>query len=72
MISWKVPPATVNTEFVDMDNYLNKIWINVENSCFIHKPKIKNSKIVRAIKYAFKIRVVLQYPALPEGREENL
>ena len=34
--------------------------------------KIKNSKIVRAIKYAFKIRVVLQYPALPEGREENL
>ena len=34
--------------------------------------KIKNSKIVRAIKYAFKIRVVLQYPALPEGRKENL
>ena len=34
--------------------------------------KIKNSKIVRAIKYAMKIRVVLQYPALPEGRGENL
>ena len=40
----------MNTEFVDMDNYLNKIWINVENSCFIHKPKIKNSKIVEAEK----------------------
>ena len=34
--------------------------------------KIKNSKIVRAIRYAMKIRVVLQYPALPEGRGENL
>ena len=32
--------------------------------------RIKNSKIVRAIKYAMKIRVVLQYPALPEGRGE--
>ena len=34
--------------------------------------KIKNSKIVRAIKYAMKIRVVLQYTALPEGRGEKL
>ena len=33
--------------------------------------RIKNSKVVRAIKYAMKIRVVLQYPALPEGRGEN-
>ena len=33
--------------------------------------KIKNSKIVRAIRYAMKIRVVLQYPALPEGKGEN-
>ena len=47
-----------------------------EETTFEAKPtlwqKIKNSKIVRAIKYAFKIRVVLQYPALPEGRGENL
>ena len=33
--------------------------------------RIKNSKVVRAIKYVMKIRVVLQYPALPEGRGEN-
>ena len=33
--------------------------------------RIKNSKVVRAIKYAMKIRVVLDYPALPEGRGEN-
>ncbi|MGN1270096.1 MAG: hypothetical protein ACI4UU_04430 [Clostridia bacterium] len=33
--------------------------------------RIKNSKIARAISYAFKIKVVLQVPALPEGRGEN-
>ena len=33
--------------------------------------RIKNSKIVRAIAYAMKIKVVLQVPALPEGRGEN-
>ena len=48
----------------------------IEDTTFEAKPslwqKIKNSKVVRAIKYAFKIRVVLQYPeALPEGRGEN-
>ncbi len=48
----------------------------IEETTFETKPslweRIKNSKVVRAIKYAFKIRVVLQYPALPEGRENNL
>ncbi len=33
--------------------------------------RIKNSKIVRAITYAMKIKVVLQVPALPEGRGEQ-
>ncbi len=33
--------------------------------------RIKNTKIVRAIVYAFKIKVVLQVPALPEGRGEQ-
>ena len=46
----------------------------IEETTFEAKPslwqRIKNSKIVRAIKYAMKIRVVLQYPALPEGRGE--
>ncbi|MGN1303211.1 MAG: hypothetical protein ACI4VO_06275, partial [Clostridia bacterium] len=47
----------------------------IEETTFEAKPslweKIKNSKVVRAIRYAMKIRVVLQYPALPEGRGEN-
>ena len=33
--------------------------------------RIKNSKFVRAVKYVFAIRVVLEYPALPEGRGQN-
>ena len=33
--------------------------------------RFKNSKFVRAIKYVMKIRVVLDYPALPEGKGEN-
>ncbi len=34
--------------------------------------RFKNSKFVKAIKYAMKIRIVVQIPALPEGRgEEN-
>lgn len=33
--------------------------------------RISNSKFVRTIKYIMKIRVVLELPALPEGRGEN-
>ena len=47
----------------------------IEETTFETKPslwqRIKNSKVVRAIKYVMKIRVVLDYPALPEGRGEN-
>jgi len=32
--------------------------------------KIKNSKFMKAVRYAFKIKVVLEYPALPQGRGE--
>lgn len=47
----------------------------IQETTFEAKPslwqRIKNSKIVKAIKYVMKIRVVLQYPALPEGKGEN-
>lgn len=33
--------------------------------------RIKNSKLVRAISYAMRVKVVLQVPALPEGRGEQ-
>ena len=44
-----------------------------QETTFEAKPSLwqrfKQSKFVRAIKYAFKIRVVLDIPALPEGKE---
>ena len=48
----------------------------IEETTFETKPslwqRIKNSKVVRAIRYITKIRIVIQYPeALPEGRGEN-
>ena len=48
----------------------------IEETTFETKPslwqRIKNSKVVRAIRYITKIRIVVQYPeALPEGRGEN-
>ena len=47
----------------------------VAATTFEEKPslwqRIKNSKIVRAIRYVMKIKVVLDYPALPEGKGEN-
>ncbi len=47
----------------------------ISQTTFEQKPslwqRIKNSKIVRTIKYIMKIRVVLDYPALPEGNNQN-
>ncbi len=47
----------------------------IEETRFEVKPtlweRIKNSKLVRTISYIMKIRVVLDVPALPEGRGEN-
>ena len=47
----------------------------MEETRFEVKPslwqRIKASKIGRALSYVFKIRVVVQLPALPEGRGEN-
>ena len=44
-----------------------------EETRFETKPslwqRIKNSKFVRTIKFVMSIRVVLDYPALPEGRD---
>ena len=58
----------------------NFVQENVEQQAYVPetfeaKPslwqRIKNSKIVRAIKYVMSIKVVLEVPALPEGRGEN-
>ena len=75
--------ATVNTNVVAIEEKVEDEVAKVEEAkaeyvaetTFEEKPslwqRIKNSKIVRAIRYVMKIRVVLDYPALPEGRSEN-
>lgn len=48
----------------------------IEQTRFDVKPslwqRIKNSKIIRTISYIMKIKVVLEFPALPEGRGEGI
>ena len=48
--------------------YLDETRVEVKPSLW---QKIKNSKVVRAISYAFKVKIVLQTPALTEGRGEQ-
>lgn len=57
----------------DDDQILNDMYM--QETRFDVKPSLwqrfKNSKIIRTIRYVMKIRVVLEFPALPEGRGES-
>lgn len=50
------------------DMYMQETRFDVKLSLW---QKIKNSKLIKSIRYIMKIRVVLEFPALPEGRGEN-
>lgn len=58
----------VNVQPIEEQQYIQNTRIEVKPSLW---QRIKNSKVVRAINYVFKIKVVLEMPALPEGRGEN-
>ena len=60
----------VQEETDDLQNaaYFEETRFEVKPSLW---QRIKNSKIVKAISYVFRIRVVLDYPALPEGNVEK-
>jgi len=60
--------AQAQTQNITEQQYIQETTFEAKPSLW---QRIKNSKIVRAIKYVMKIRVVLDYPALPEGREGN-
>ncbi len=51
------------------DTYYEETRVEVKSSLW---QRFKQSKFVRTIKYIMKIRVVLEVPALPSGKEENL
>ena len=58
--------AEANEMSSDMDNYFEETRFEAKPSLW---QRIKNSKFVRTIRYIMQIRVVLDYPALPEGRD---
>lgn len=58
----------IKEETPEKKTYFEQTRVEVKPSLW---QRIKNSKIVRAISYAMKIKVVLQVPALPEGRGEQ-
>ncbi len=60
--------TTVNSPVEEDTQYLEETRFDVKPSLW---QRIKSSKIARAIGYIFKIKVVLQLPALPEGRGDN-
>lgn len=72
-----VAEATGNTEDAQNDESeeVQQDASYIEETRFEVKPslwqRIKNSKFVRTISYIMKIRVVLDYPALPEGNLDN-
>ena len=55
-------------DFQNDSLYIDDTRVEVKPSLW---ERIKNSKLVRAISYVMKIRVVLDVPALPEGRGER-
>ncbi len=60
----EVAETTGETE---METYFEETRFETKPSLW---QRIKNSKFVRTIRYVMQIRVVLDYPALPEGRDE--
>ncbi len=53
------------TEGVEEDSYYENTRVNVKPSLW---ERIKNMKLIRSIRYIMKIKVVLELPALPEGK----
>ena len=50
------------------DTYMEETRIEVKPSLW---ERIKNMKLVRSIRYVMKIKVVLEFPALPEGNTQQ-
>ncbi len=66
--------ASVETN-TETDNSMAELNTYFEETRFEAKPslwqRIKNSKFVRTLRYIMQIRIVLDYPALPEGKGDN-
>lgn len=67
--------TSANIQEIESEENMEQDISYIEDTRFEVKPslwqRIKNSKFVRTISYIMKIRVVLDYPALPEGNLQN-
>ena len=64
----ETPENNVQEEIVENEQYIEETRMEVKPSLW---QRIKNSKIVRTINKIMRIRIVVQIPALPEGKEEK-
>ncbi len=67
-VATQAVPVGTTVDVAEDAEYMQETRFEVKPSLW---QRIKQSKIGRAISYVFKVRVVLQVPALPEGRGEN-
>ena len=58
----------VDVGTAEVDNFFEETRFEVKPSLW---QRFKNSKFIRTIRYIMQIRVVLDYPALPEGRGDD-
>ena len=65
----KVEEQQVAMATEEEDEYVKQTTFEVKPSLW---QRIKNSKIIRAITHVMRIRVRLEIPALPEGRDEEI
>ncbi len=67
--------VTENVEIMNDVELQDQLQQYIQDNSFDTKPSLwqrfKNSKFVKSIKYIMKIRIVIDYPALPEGKGEN-
>ena len=67
--------VTENVETMNDVELQDQLKQYIQDNSFDTKPSLwqrfKNSKFVKSIKYIMKIRIVIDYPALPEGKGEN-
>jgi len=55
------------TDLAEHEQYIEETRIDVKPSLW---QRLKNTKVIRAIRYVMKVKVVLEFPALPEGTEK--
>ncbi|MBQ7410645.1 MAG: hypothetical protein IJW20_04595 [Clostridia bacterium] len=65
-VTEEVEEVAAEVSTPELDAYFEETRFEAKPSLW---QRIKNSKFVRTIRYIMQIRVVLDYPALPEGRD---